>query len=189
MLVAILHAANVASDTAHAAVRKWRNVLLLAGAAVGALSIALAVVHAIAPSFLSLLPASGPAMQGDAVEPWEVELVGTVGGGIAAVLALTRFSGFTDPSGLPTIQALVRIPMSAMTSLFGVVFMQTSTLDALKPQTHPTTILAFSFLFGYAQEPLLRAIDRQAGKVLDPARTKDEATKVDSPHAIRVTPD
>jgi hypothetical protein len=174
-LVAILYAAHVASDTAHETVRRWRNVLFLTGLAVAILAIVVAAIHAIAPSFLSLVPTDGVTQKHDATEVWEVEVVAAIGGAITAVLALNRFSGFTDPFGLPTIQALVRIPMAAVIGLFGILLMQTSTLGALKPQDG-TAILAYAFLFGYAQEPLLRAIDRQAGKVLDPARAKDEPT-------------
>jgi hypothetical protein len=174
-LLAARRAANVASDTAHDTVRKWRNVLLLAGFALGMLGVAVAIAHAFAPGFLSLVP-SGQTKHADAIEPWAVELMGATGGAVAAVLALNRFSGFTDPSGLPTVQALIRIPMAVVISLFGVVLMQTATLDILKPQDG-TKVLAYAFLFGYAQEPLLRLIDQQAGKVLDPARGKDEPIK------------
>jgi hypothetical protein len=144
------------------------------------LSAVVAIVHAFVPAFLSLTPTTTPTgtvkQVGDAVEPWQVELIGSLGGALAAVLALNRFSGFTDPSGLPVTQALLRIPTAAVTGLVGVVMMQTSTLDVLKAQ-NGTTVLAYAFLFGYAQEPLLRMIDRQAGRVLDPARAKDEPGK------------
>jgi hypothetical protein len=179
-LVSVLHSVNVASDTAHETVRHWRNLLLIGGFALAALSGVVAVVHAFVPAFLSLTPATTPTTPvqqvGDAIEPWQVELIGSLGGALAAVLALNRFSGFTDPSGLPITQALLRIPTAAVTGLVGVVLMQTSTLDVLKAQSG-TTVLAYAFLFGYAQEPLLRMIDRQAGKVLDPARAKDEPVK------------
>ncbi len=102
--------------------------------------------------------------------------MGAFGGAIAAVVAINRFSGFTDPYGLPLYQALVRIPMASATALFGVVLMQSGVLDALKPQSG-TKILAYAVLFGYAQEPFLRMVDRQAGKVLDPARGKDDPSK------------
>jgi hypothetical protein len=143
------------------------------------LALVVAGLHALVPNFLSLAPVGVPGHSG-AVEPWAVELVGAVGGAIAALLALNRFSGFTDPFGLPTVQALVRIPTAAVTSLFGVVLMQTSALDALKPQ-QGTKVLAYAFLFGYAQEPFLRMLDRQAGKVLNPARDKSEPAKPSSP--------
>jgi hypothetical protein len=172
-LLAARRAANVTSDTAHSTVRSWRNVLLKAGGVLGALAIAVAVIHAFVPDFLSLAP-SGEAQEGDAVEPWAVEAVGILGGALAAVLALARFRGFTDPYGLPTTQALLRIPTSAVTSLFGVVLMQTAALELFQPQEDATTVLAYAFVFGYAQEPLLRMIDQKAGEVLNPARSKDE---------------
>jgi hypothetical protein len=166
-------AANVASDAAHGVVRRWRNLLLIVGLFVGVVVALLAVIHAFVPDFLSLDP---PARMADAVEVWAVEAVGAFGGAIAAVLAINRFSGFSDPYGLPLYQALLRIPMATATALLGVVLMQNSVIDALKPQTG-TKLLAYAILFGYAQEPLLRLVDRQAGKVLDPARSKDDPVK------------
>ena len=172
-LLAARRAANVTSDTAHGTVRSWRNILMVSGLVLAALAISLAVVHAFVPSFLSLVPSKG-TQRGDAVEPWAVELIGMVGGALAAVLALARFRGFTDPYGLPTAQALLRIPTSAVTALFGVLLMQTAALDLFSPRPDATTVLAFAFIFGYAQEPLLRMIDQKAGEVLNPARAKDE---------------
>jgi uncharacterized membrane protein YgcG len=180
-LKAVRSVANVASDTAHETVRRWRNLLLVGGCVLGVLAVAVTVVHAIAPAFFSLVPI-GIRQTSDAIEPWEVALIGSMGGALAAVLALNGFSGFTDPAGLPVVQALLRIPTAAVTSLIGVLLMQTATLDVLKPQ-NGATVLAYAFFFGYAQEPLLRAIDRRAGLVLDPARSKDEPAKTIPPAA------
>jgi hypothetical protein len=55
-LLSVLHSANVASDTAHETVRHWRNLLLIGGFALAALSTAVVVVHALVPGFLSLTP-------------------------------------------------------------------------------------------------------------------------------------
>ena len=184
-LKAVRSAANVASDTAHETVRRWRNLLLVGGLVLAVLSVAVMIVHAAVPSFFSLVP-SGIPQKGDAVEPWEVVLLGSLGGALAAVLALNRFSGFTDPAGLPVVQALLRVPTAAVTGLIGVLLMQTATLEVLKPQNGPT-VLAYAFFFGYAQEPLLRAIDRRAGMVLDPARSKDEPAKTIPPAAASPT--
>lgn len=184
-LKAVRSVANVASDTAHETVRRWRNLLLVGGCALAVFSIAVTIAHVAVPNFFSLVP-SGISAKGDAIEPWEVVLLGSLGGALAAVLALNRFSGFTDPAGLPVVQALLRIPTAAVTSLIGVLLMQTAALDVLKPQ-NGATVLAYAFLFGYAQEPLLRAIDRRAGMVLDPARNKDEPAKIIPPAAAPPT--
>jgi hypothetical protein len=179
-LKAVRSVANVASDTAHETVRRWRNLLLVGGVVLAGFATAVTVVHVFVPSFFSLVPAAPVKQVADAIEPWEVALVGSLGGALAAVLALNRFSGFTDPAGLPVLQALLRVPTAAVTSLIGVLLMQTSTLDALRPQ-NGVTVLAYAFFFGYAQEPLLRAIDRRAGDVLNPARSKDEPAKTIPP--------
>jgi hypothetical protein len=180
-LKAVRSAANIASDTAHETVRSWRNLLFVGGSVLGVLAAVVTAVHVAVPSFFSLVP-SGVTQKGDAIEPWQVVLVGSLGGALAAVLALIRFSGYTDPAGLPVVQALLRIPTAAVTSLIGVLLMQTATLDVLKPQ-NGATVLAYAFFFGYAQEALLRGIDRRAGMVLDPARSKDEPAKTIPPAA------
>jgi hypothetical protein len=174
-LKAVRSVANWASDTAHETVRRWRNLLLIGGFVLAALATTVTLVHIWVPSFFSLAP-TGVKQTGDAIEPWEVALLGSLGGALAAVLALNRFSGYTDPAGLPIVQALLRVPTAAVTSLVGVLLMQTATLGVLNPQ-NGATVLAYAFFFGYAQEPLLRAIDRRAGAVLDPARSKDEPAK------------
>jgi hypothetical protein len=186
-LKAVRSVANIASDTAHETVRRWRNLLLVGGLVLAAFAVGVTVVHAFVPAFFSLVPASPVTQAGDAIEPWQVVLVACLGGALAAVIALNRFSGFTDPAGLPVVQALLRVPTAAVTGLVGVLLMQTSTLDALKPQ-NGVTVLAYAFFFGYAQEPLLRAIDRRAGSVLAPARSKDEPAKTTPPPAAAPPP-
>ncbi|HEX8075868.1 MAG TPA: hypothetical protein VF545_12915 [Thermoleophilaceae bacterium] len=170
-LRAVRRATNVASDQAHGVVRKWRNVLLAVGSFVSLTVAAVAIVHAAVPSFLPLTNDAGSG-----AEVWAVETVGAFGGSVAAVLAVNRFSGFADPYGLPFYQALLRIPMAAATALLGAILMQSNVLGALDAQDGKR-LLAYSVLFGYAQEPLLRLIDRQAGKVLDPARSKDDPSR------------
>jgi hypothetical protein len=184
-LKAVRSVANFASETARATVRHWRNLLLIGGSVLAVLAIAVTIVHAAVPNFFSLVP-SGVHQREDAIEAWQVVLIGSLGGALAAVLALNRFSGFTDPTGLPVVQVMLRVPAAAVTSLIGVLLMQTATLDLLKPQAG-ATVLAYAFFFGYAQEPLLRAIDRRAGMVLDPARNKDEPAKTIPPAAAPPT--
>jgi hypothetical protein len=186
-LKAVRSVVDVASDTAHETVRRWRNLLVIGGTILAAFAVAVTVAHALAPEFFSLVPAAPTAQVGDAIEPWQVALVGSLGGSLAAVLALNRFSGYTDPAGLPVVQALLRVPTAAVTALVGVLLMQSSTFDALKPQ-NGLAVLAYAFFFGYAQEPLLRAIDRRAGAVLDPARSKDEPAKTIPPAPPRLPP-
>ena len=163
--------ANTAKYVSQGVVRRWRNLLLGVGTAVFVVLVVLAAVDLLAPGFHPLGGATGPA--GDSTQVWEVELMGAFGGAIAAVLAISRFSGNTDPNGLPLYQALLRIPMAAAAAVFGVLLMQSGVVAALESQP-PNAVLAYAIFFGYAQEPLLRMIDRRAGEVLEPARGKDD---------------
>lgn len=174
-IVAIHHAANTASDMAHSNVRAYRNMLLLVGIALSLALILIAALHALAPGFLSI---PNPK-DGDAPEVWAIEIMGGLGGMIAAVLALGRLGGFSGPYSLPAYQALLRIPTASATSLFGILLLQSKALGALDPVSG-LAIYAYAVLFGYAQEPLLRSIDRQASKVLEPARSKDDPARQSS---------
>jgi hypothetical protein len=147
----------------------YRNLLLMLGVGLAIVLGALAVFHALVPSFLSF--AESPA--DDAPEVWSIEVAGFFGGSIAAVLALSRLEGVTGPYSLSGYQALLRVPMSGAVALFGMLLLQSNALGALKP-VHGLEVYAYAIFFGYAQEPLLRMIDKRAESVLESARTKDD---------------
>jgi hypothetical protein len=162
------HTANTAAYVAQGVVRRWRNLLLAVGAAIFFVAVLVAILDLAVPDFLPLEDPSGGSNQ-----VWEVELMGALGGAIGAVFAINRFSGYTDPNGLPLYQALLRIPVAAAVALLGVLLLQNNVIDALKPQS-ADAVLAYAVVFGYAQEPLLRMVDRKAGEVLGPARGRDD---------------
>jgi hypothetical protein len=89
------------------------------------------------------------------------------------VLALARLQGVTGPYNLAGYQAMLRVPMAGAVSLFGMVLLQSNTLAALKP-VHGLELYAYAIIFGYAQEPLLRMIDKRAASVVESARSKDD---------------
>lgn len=167
----IRRTADAVSDTAHGNVRSYRNLLLLLGFGLAFVLTALALIHAFVPEFLSLNAGSTQ----DAPEVWAIEVVGGFGGAIAAVLALAKLGSFSGPYNLTVYQALLRVPMASAVSLFAVVLLESNALAALKP-VGGLELYAYAILFGYAQEPLLRMIDRQAATMLEPARSKDDPT-------------
>lgn len=169
--------ANTAAYVAQGVVRRWRNLLLAVAVSLFVVVVALAIVDAAVSDFL---PLEGPGGGDGTVDAWKIELLGAFGGAVAAVLAINRFSGYTDPHGLPLYQAILRIPMAAATSVLGIVLLQNEVIDALKPQPDDAA-LAYAVLFGYAQEPLLRMVDRKAGEVLGPSRGKDDPIATTAP--------
>jgi hypothetical protein len=165
----IRRTADAASDAAHGNVRSYRNLLLALGVGMSMLLVVMALLHALVPTFISFTEPAGT----DAPEIWAIEIAGFFGGSIAAVLALSRLEGFTGPYSLSGYQALLRVPMAGAVGLLGIVLLQSNIFTSLKP-VHGLELYAYAIFFGYAQEPLLRMIDKRAATVLESARSKDD---------------
>lgn len=163
---------NEAGDEAHANVRSLRNLLILIGGFATLATAAFAIVHALAPAFLSLAGAKGS----DAVEVWEVELVGVLGGTIAAVFTIAKLGGFSGPYRLPVYQALIRVPAGAIVALAAVLLMQSKQIGALAPQSG-LSVLAVALVFGYAPDVFLRFMDQKATSLLGEAQSKNDPTR------------
>ena len=165
-------AIHAASDTAHRKIRSFRNVLL------GTILVLTAAVIALAfdPPHQSFLPICDMSTGGSCPTVWQIELVGALGGLLAAVVAMRHLQGSTDPYGLPLVQAGLKVPTGAVTGLLGVVWLQSGVLGALAPQAVPQ-VFAYVALFGYAQEAFTAFVDNQAGKLLGVAKAGSDATR------------
>lgn len=170
--------ANAAGDQAHANVRSQRNLLIAIGFCVSLGLALIAVLHALAPSFINL---SGPTSATDAsraatIEVWEAESVGALGGLIAAVFTISRLGGFAGPYRLPVYQALIRVPAGAAVALAAVLLVQSDQIKALGAQSG-LGILAVALLFGYAPDVLLRFMDQKATSLLGQAQSKNNPAR------------
>lgn len=174
-------AADEASDAAHANLRAFRNLLIVVGGVAGVAAAALAIAHVIDHGVLAVCQASGSAhgCTGGA-DVGQIELAGSFGGTVGAVLALARSSALASPYDLPLVQALLRIPSGSLIALLGVLLVQNNVLGAFTPQS-AAGLIAYAAFFGYAQEPLLRAVDRRADEVLGAARTKNDHARAPAP--------
>lgn len=74
------------------------------------------------------------------------------------------------------VQPLLRIPTEALIGLLGAVLIQNNVLGLFAPQT-AQELIGYAALFGYGQEPLMRAVDRRADTVLREARTKNDPAR------------
>jgi hypothetical protein len=106
---------------------------------------------------------------------WQIELVGALGGLLAAVTALRALEGFAGPYGVPIVMATLKVPAGALTGLLGALWMQNSVLGVLTPQ-EGLKILAYVALFGYAQQAFTTFADRQAGQLLGQAKGNASAS-------------
>lgn len=99
---------------------------------------------------------------------WKVELLGALGGLLAALTALQRLRGYRNPYNLPFVQALLKIPAGALTALVGLIFMQSGILF-LEPVTDIKELVAYAILFAVAQELITRLIDQKAKSIVEAA--------------------
>ena len=175
----MLATADSTSDTAHADIRSWRNLLAMVGAFVTILMLIVALLHAIHPSFLSLTAQIPNA--GETPEVWEIELFGLIGGALSAVVALIRIQGFAGAYRLPVYQAAFRLPVGVATGLVAVILLQGALFHAVSPQKG-SALAAYAVLFGFSQELVLQFLDRKAAQLIGAARTQnDPQTKPASP--------
>lgn len=185
---AIKRVCDTASDTAHANVRTYRNIVISLGLALLAFAAGLAIWNGVDSSFLRVCEAAReqpvrgqPA--GTTVTPCtgsvgllELEVAGMLGGLIAALWALLRIDVLSGPYRVALYQALLRIPAGAVVAVFAALLVQSGALDVLVPQ-QGDKVVAYAVLFGFAPEPLLRKLDERATGLMGKARTRNDPVK------------
>jgi hypothetical protein len=168
---------NEAGDDAHTNVRSLRNLLIVICVCTTAVLVAIAVLHALASGFLGFGTAQTAGSKSPAApNVWEVEVVGMLGGMIAAVFTIAKLGGFSGPYRLPVYQALIRVPAGSAVALAAVVLMQSKQIGALSPQSG-LSVLAVALVFGYAPDVLLRFMDQKATSLLGQAQGKNDPNR------------
>jgi hypothetical protein len=113
------------------------------------------------------------ALVGTTVRPIDVflvEIVGLLAASIAAVAAIRRIRGSSEPHGLPVALAMLKLPTGAVTAVLGLLLMRGGFVPGLSALDSSAQIIAWAVLFGYAQQLFTRFIDQQARTVLDDVR-------------------
>jgi hypothetical protein len=99
-----------------------------------------------------------------------VELVGLIAASIASAAALRRIRGSSEPHGLPVALALLKLPTGALTAVLGLLLMRGEFVPGLTALDTSGQIIAWSIVFGYAQQLFTRFVDQQADSVLNEVR-------------------
>ena len=186
------HLVNRTRVAALGNLRNFRNLLVILSLV---LSLGLAVaglIQMVDRSRISLCTAGGVGSSsqkvvcpsGTASRPgdvFEIELLGAFGGLLAAVLSLSRQRGYHGPYGLPLAQALLKAPTGAATALLGVLLLQKGLLEGILGTQSVGKVIAYAALFGYAQQVVTGAVDRQAAELLGRARSKADPARSAGP--------
>ncbi len=149
-------AADRESDLLYERVRSFRNILYGAAAAI---TLILIVLSFDSPSD-TYLPICAP-MAGSCAQVWQVELVGALGGLLAAIAALARIPSANEPFGLRVAQAILKVPSGAAVALVGTMLLQSGVFGTLQAQEAPK-VFAYVAIFGYSQQTVTRLIDNTA---------------------------
>jgi hypothetical protein len=86
-----------------------------------------------------------------------------------AIGLLNKLAGLRGPYSLQFVQAVLKIPMGALTGLIGAVIVQSGQLT-IGPVAKPVVFFTWVFVFGAAQQLITRFVDKKAKTVLEDAK-------------------
>jgi hypothetical protein len=196
-LVTSLHWSYTAADAQYARLRSFRNVLVALCVALVALWIVLAVVGARVPAAMALCfsPAAngsgGVCPTGTASTPLDTVLIlllGSVGGALAAVVAVRQLQDTQAPYAVPLALAALKLPLGGLTALLGLILIHGKFVPGLSDLDTPGQILAYAVVLGYAQQLLTGLLDRQGQLILSRVPHKKEIDAPDTDRPRSETP-
>jgi hypothetical protein len=172
--------AIAANGRRYAAVRNFRNNLILATGLLAILLVAVAVWHDHNVSFLSLCGSEGKkgglgkclgGTQKDgpfSAEIWLVLLMGALGGALGLVFKLSEAD---DPTRFNPKwwQRLLKPVTGAATALAAILLLQSHQIVELTTENQTrVTYLTYAFIFGFSQQVLTKFVDERAENLVKP---------------------
>jgi hypothetical protein len=102
-----------------------------------------------------------------------VALIGLMGGGLSAAVAIRHLHGSTTPYDIPVTLSLLKLPSGALSAIVGLLLIRGESVPGLSQLDNQPQILAYAFLFGIAQHLVTRLVDRQAQDILGKLPSKE----------------
>jgi hypothetical protein len=96
---------------------------------------------------------------------------------VAAAAALRTIRGSSEPYGVPTALAVLKLPTGAVTAVLGLLLMRGEFIPGLSALDSSAQIIAWAAIFGYAQQLFTRLVDQQAQTVLGAVRSQSPTTR------------
>jgi hypothetical protein len=110
-----------------------------------------------------------------------VALLGMLGGGLSAAVAIRRLQGSSTPYDIPVALSLLKLPSGAVSALVGLLFVRGGFVPGLSQLDSQPQILAYAFLFGIAQQIVTRLVDQQAQDILTKVPSKEPTSAKPEP--------
>jgi hypothetical protein len=182
-----------AADAEYARLRNFRNTVL-GGAA--AMSVVLVVFTAFVMRNPSDVPfcfnpagtkvvcpsGDGPASSHDVLA---LVLLGTLGGLLAAIVAIRNMRGTASPYNVAQALALLKLPLGAVSAIGALIALRGGFVPGFSDLDSQEQILAYAFAFGFAQQLLTGLVDKQARTILTTAPGKASAAPRPERHPVR----
>ena len=195
-----------ASDEEYVRLRDFRNILVMAAAAIAVLTGLLIGLVVQSPQAIPLCfepsvtaaaaPGQPPAQDVQSVCPSGerqvptggdiliVAALGALGGALGALIAVRNLRGTSTPYSVSTALAVLKVPSGAMTTIIGMLLLAGGFIPGLSNLDSQEQILAYALLFGIAQQLVTRMADNRAQQILDNLPSKDPQAKPASPPVV-----
>jgi hypothetical protein len=178
-------------DQKYTALRHLRNGLLLGALILSIIVISVCAVSAIAPSSVPLCfrpPENASSPEPDWVCPSSVgdggtepgssdlaliALFGLIGAALSSAISLSNLPKSRETHTIAYALALFKLPLGALTAVGGILLIHGRFVPGLSQLDTQPQILAYAFVFGFAQLVVTRLIDRQAGDIISQIPTKE----------------
>jgi hypothetical protein len=110
-----------------------------------------------------------------------VALLGLMGGGLSAAVAIRHLQGSSTPYDIPVTLSLLKLPSGALSAVVGLLLIHGEFVPGLSQLDSQPQILAYAFLFGIAQQLVTRLVDRQAQDILSKVPSKEPTSAKPEP--------
>jgi hypothetical protein len=182
-------------DQKHSALRNLRNGLLLGTVFLTLIVLALCVVGWRAPSSVPLCfrpPENAnspepdvfcPSTGGDGdIKPASgdvalVALIGLMGAALSSAISVSRLPASRQSHTIAYALAFFKLPLGALTAIGGVLLIHGRFVPGLVHLDSQPQILAYAFVFGFAQLIVTHLIDRQAGQIISKIPLKESPSE------------
>lgn len=176
-----------ALDGEHAQLRSFRNILLLTALVVALLvGLTIGVVHqnpqwiplcfpnevitGMDPTVTTVDGQNCPTSIGGSPSGSDilvVALLGALAGALAATASIRNLKGTSTPYDVPVALAMLKVPLGAFTAIAALVAIRGDFVPGLSVLDSQEQILAYAFIFGFAQQLFTRLLDQRAQTLLE----------------------
>jgi hypothetical protein len=107
--------------------------------------------------------------------------MGLLGAALSSAISVSRLPPSRQSHTIAYALALFKLPLGALTAIGGVLLIHGRFVPGLVHLDSQPQILAYAFVFGFAQLIVTRVIDRQAGDIISKIPSKESPSQPPDP--------